>query len=501
MLQRSTLRLMLVCAALATVGGAGAPAAFAADCNHTIFDGAGYRYDFTVRSLNPGGAPPALTDVYGAPLSGGSNGPAESPPGPVKTEGAWNGWGDVYVLPPDGDTASAPAEDMYDGPADACEFRLDGQEIAFPVLQVNGLAVQHRWYVDPGPLHGARILTILRNPATEPKRVALVQGDPTGHNDLGVLEAHGLATSDGSGHFSAKSIWGVSTDSLTVDHDPALAHVWDGPGGALRTSSVRLIGPTLKSLHWQWDVTLPAGQTAAFVSYEIQAAAPSRETTAEVAQGVEQAEARERQSPASLYTGMSAAEIAATMNWPHPNPTAAIAPVGSANAATPVLLDGGGSIAAGGLPQCTATYSWKVDDGAVGSSPQLSHFFSPGWHSATLTVGNDCGGTAQSAQASFLVASGLKLVQVRPNRGIGAAALKLRTLGPGKLTLSGRGVEKQAKRVRAAGVYSLIVRPTGRALRSLVHKGKATVKVTATLRPPGGQPSRLTKTIVLRRVR
>lgn len=500
--RRPNARLLLTCAGLVLALGATAAVpstALAADCNRTIFDGAGYKYDFGIEFQNPGGMPPTLTDVYGAPFDGGSNGPADSPSGPVRTLDAWNGWGGIFVLSPDQSPFAPTAADMYHGSADACEFALGGQEIAFPVLPMKELEVQHRWFVDPGPLHGARILTVLHNPGPAPISVQLVQGDPTGRHKLGELVATVAATSNGGKNFSPSAVWGVSTDDTVVDHDPALAHVWDGLGGQARVEIASLDGA---ALHWVWkEITVPPGGTSAFVSYEIQAAVPGRATAAEVAEAVAQAEAREHQSPASLYIGMSAAEIAGTMNWPHPNPTAAIAPVNGANAAMPVRLDGSGSVGAAGLPQCSASYAWKADDGGTGSTTQLTHFFSPGRHSATLTVGNDCGGTAQSAQVEFQVASGLRLLKVRPNRGIGTAALKLRALGPGRLTLSGKGIEKQAKRATKAGVYSLIVRPTGKALRSLVRKARATVKVIVTLTPPGGRPSRIAKAIVLRRPR
>jgi hypothetical protein len=502
MSRRPHARLLLTCAGLVLALGATVdvpPAALAADCNHTIFDGAGYKYDFGVEFLNPGGMPPAPIDVYGAPRDGGSNGPADSPPGPVRTEDAWSGWGGIFVLSPDQPPFTPTAADMYHGSAAACELALGGQEIAFPVLPMKGLEVQHRWYVDPGPLHGARILTVLHNPGPAPISVQLVQGDPTGQHKLGELVATVAATSDGGDNFSPSAVWGVSTDDTTVDHDPALAHVWDGSGGQARVELASLNGG---ALYWVWKgITVPAGGTSAFVSYEIQAAVPGRATAAEVAEAVAQAEAREHQPLSSLYIGMSAAEIAGTMNWPHPSPTAAIAPVRDVNAATPVSLDGGGSVGAAGLPQCSASYAWKADDGATGSTTQLTRFFSPGRHSATLTVGNDCGGTAQSTQVSFQVAPGLRLLKVRPNRGIGTAALKLRALGPGRLTLAGKGIERQAKRATKAGVYSLIVRPTGKALRSLVRNARATVKATVTLTPAGGRPSRIAKTIVLRRVR
>jgi hypothetical protein len=154
-------------------------------------------------------------------------------------------------------------------------------------------------------------------------------------------------------------------------------------------------------------------------------------------------------------------------------------------------------------PALAADCNRTIFDGAV-----VDHRF-VGRHSpdtplparqAQLAVGNDCGGDTQSTRVEFQVTPGLKLLKVRPNRGIGTAALKLMTLGPGKLTLSGRGVERQAKEVKKAGVYSLIVRPTGRALRSLVRNAKARVRVTAALRPPGAPVSKLSKTILLRRV-
>jgi len=504
---RPNARRLLACAALAWAGtlaaGASPSAALAADCNQRLFDGAGFEYDFETASTNPGANPPTLADVYGSLRDGGSGGPAGVPPSAVKTNDAWDEWGNVYVFQPGADLQHPTVADQYDGPPDACSLALGGQELGFPVVSMHGLEVQHRWYVDPGPLRGARVLTVLRNPGPAPLAVTVLQGDASTHGVLGSGNGTGSrATSDGSNVFSPASAWGVTTDGPATDEDPALAHVWDGAGGAMRVSQVVLgVAKRPEVLYWDWNLTVPAGGTSAFVSYEIEAAAPGRETAAEVAQAVEQAEARERQPLSSLYAGMSAAEIAATMNWPHPNPTTAIAPVARANAAAPVRLDGGGSAGAPGLPQCSPTYSWKADDGAAGSSAQLSHFFAPGRHTATLTVGNDCGGAPQSAKVSFRVASALKLLQVRPNRGIGTAALRLRALGPGRLTLSGKGVERQAKRVKAAGVYSLIVRPTGRALRSLARRAKATVKVTVTLRPPAGRPSKLTKTIVLRRVR
>jgi hypothetical protein len=254
----------------------------------------------------------------------------------------------------------------------------------------------------------------------------------------------------------------------------------------------------VSTFYWDWEVTIPAGTTAALISYEIQSVVPGRESAAEVAAAGAQADAREHQSPASLYVGMSAAEIAGTMNWPHPPANAAIAPVANANAATPVRLDGSGSRSVPGLPQCANSYAWRTDDGATGAGPVLDHVFAAGAHGATLTVDNGCGGS-QSSTISLRVAPGLRLGKLKLNRRGGTGALRVTALGPGKLTLSGKGVRSQTKRLAKAGTVSLVVKPAGKALKALARTGRAKVKAAISLTPKGGRAIRLSKTIVLKR--
>lgn len=486
----------LLCAlagAVALVAGPAAPGAAAESCDRQatpIFDGGGYIYDFAETS-----------EGYGEPVLGGSNGPADVPPGPVATSGAWNFWGDVHIFAPGANLTQPTAGDRYQGP-DTCVFALGGQEIVYPAVPMHGLEVQHRWYVDPGALHGARILTMLRNPGAMPISVTVLEGDASNFDQLGSgPETVSRATSDGTGTFSAASLWGVSTDEgLQTAPDPALAHVWGGPGGAIRASEVVLGNSKGRGvLYWTWNVTVPPGGAAAFISYEIQAAVPGRDKAAEVAQAVAQADARQKQAPASLYIGMSAAEIAATMNWAHPVPTAAIAPVGKPNAAQPLLLDARPSAGAAGLPQCAiASYAWKADDGATGSGSTLPHFFAPGSHSATLSVTNNCGGPAQTAKLAFKVAPGLQLGKLKLNPKAGTGKLTVNALGAGKLILSGKGLKKQAKQLKKAGKAVLTLKPTGKALKALRRKGKAKVRVTASLLPNGGKASKVSKSVTLK---
>lgn len=474
--------------------------ASAADCNHSIFDSGGYLYDFEAVVTNPF----EVHNEYGAPSDGGSNGPAESPPGPVKTEDSWDDWGDVFVYSVGSNFANPTVSDKYLGEKEGCTFTAGGQEIAYPFAAMHGLEVQHRWFVDPGTLHGGRILTVLRNPGAAPAAVDVVQGDASAYDDLGSDSATASrATSDGSNVFSANSLWGVSSDNATTDSDPALAHVWDGAGGAVRANEVVLGGGASEKdvLYWAWkNVTVAPGETKAFISYEIQNADPSRATSLEVAGAVAQAQAREAQPLPSLYTGMSAAEIAGTQNWKRPDPTAAIAPVASANAAKPVVLNGAASIGAAGLSQCTiASYAWKADDGKTGTGPTFSHLFTAGRHKATLTVANNCGGAPQSSEVKFKVAKGFKLGKAKPDPKTGTVKLKVTVLGPGKLTLKGKGIEKRVKSFKKAGKATLTVEAKGKTLAALLSSGTAKAKVTVTFSPKGGKGASQAKTITLKK--
>jgi PKD domain len=497
----SLIRLTLVSAvmALAAVAFAGltASAALGADCNHKVFDGSGYFDDFEATPVNA----PSVQDEYGSVDNGGSNGPVGIPPGPVESEDSYDDWGDVFVYSPFADLLTPTAENKYDGAKEGCSFSLGGQEIVYPVDLMQGLDVQHRWFVDPGPAAGARILTVLHNPGGSPISVTVVQGDPSGYDDLGSdsLTAS-RATSDGSNVFSSASFWGVSSDSATLDEDPALAHVWDGPGGAMRASEVVLgNGNGADVLFWAWkNVTVPPGGTNAFISYEIQQAVPGRSTSTEVSQAVARAQGRETQSFASLYTGMSAAEIAGTLNWAHPQPTATIAAVNKPNAATAVTLNGSGSVAAAGLPQCSLAYAWKADDGATGSTATFSHLFTSGTHHASLTVTNNCGGAPAVSEVAFKVANGFKLGKVKANPKAGTAMIKVKVLGPGTLSLKGKGVKKLVKKVKKAGNVNLIVKPTGKTLKTLTSAGKAKVKITVSLTPNGGKASKQAKSVNLK---
>jgi hypothetical protein len=479
------------------VSGALAPGASAVPCKQKLFDGGGYIFDSYIEAS----IPPGVFDYFGNFDEGGSNGPAGTPPGPVETNDAYDDWGDVYLFSPGADIENPSVDNKYLGGEESC--LAVANEIAFPVTPMFGLQVQHRIYVNPSPSsRGARILNTLHNPSGAPITITVVEGDPNDSGNLGSdsnTTAH--QTSDGSGVFSPNSTWGVTSDNKTltgVDFDPALAHIWDGAGGAIRASEVVLGKPQADDLYYVWkSVTVPPGGTTSLISYEIENAVPSREAAAEAALAASQAQAREGQSLASLYTGMSSAEVAGTLNWPRPVPTAAIAPVKKPNAATKITLTSA-SVEGSGLPQCgLAAYTWTTSDGVTGTGATLKHLFKAGNRSATLTVTNACGGSA-TATVSFKVAKAFKLGKVKANPKKGTATIKVNAQGAGKLTLSGKGLKKQTKTLKKAGKVALAVLPTSKTLGKLAKSGKVKVKATVALKPQGGKAIKLKKGVVLK---
>lgn len=496
--RRLLLTLALAATAM-TVGGVAAPGASAVSCNQELFDGGGYIFD----SYAEGTTPPDIFNYFGNLGEGGSNGPTGTPPGPVSTSDAYDDWGDVYLFSPGAEIENPSVDNKYLGDENSCLEA--GHEIAFPVKPMFGLDVQHRLYVDPSPAsRGARILSTLHNPSGAPITVTVVQGDPKALGNLGSdsnTTAH--QTSDGSGVFSPNSVWGVTSDNKTLvgtDSDPALAHIWDGVGGAIRASEVVLGKPSADDLYYVWkNVTVPAGGTASLISYEIENAVPGRDAAAEAALAANQAQAREGQSLASLYAGMSAAEIGGTLNWRRPVPTAGIAPVKNPNAASKTTLTSS-STESSGVSQCTlAGYAWIADDGATGSGPVFKHLFKPGKHSATLTVTSNCGSTATTT-ASFKVAKPFKFGKVKTNAKKGTATIKVNVLGAGKLTLSGKGLKKQKKSLKKAGKVTLTVKPNGKTQSKLARSGKAKVKAVVAFKPQGGKSLKQKKNVVLKLV-
>lgn len=98
--------------------------------------------------------------------------------------------------------------------------------------------------------------------------------------------------------------------------------------------------------------------------------------------------------------------------------------------------------------------------------------------------------------------------KAKQNVKLAIVILTVEVPGPGKLTLSGKGVAKQAsaprgavisKTAKAAGPVKLKVKPKGATKAKLNATGRATVKVKVTFAPNGGDPSTQKRKVRLRK--
>jgi hypothetical protein len=89
--------------------------------------------------------------------------------------------------------------------------------------------------------------------------------------------------------------------------------------------------------------------------------------------------------------------------------------------------------------------------------------------------------------------------KVSNDKAKGTATLTIRVPEAGKLVVSGDGVKKVTKQVKAAGKVTVTLRATGDALATLDETGKVTVKVTIAYTATGGTPKTKTKTVVLKK--
>jgi hypothetical protein len=122
----------------------------------------------------------------------------------------------------------------------------------------------------------------------------------------------------------------------------------------------------------------------------------------------------------------------------------------------------------------------------------------------------DAGDIAQFRLILQPTSSGLTIGKARQNKRNGTARLPVTVPGPGKLTLSGKGVKARTAAgpaartsVGAAGTVELKIKPKGKTKGKLLsgHKAKVSVKVTfapsATLDHPAGDPTTATTKVKL----
>lgn len=388
------------CAALAAL-----PAGASAEpCGTDVIalDSGGYRWDTPNapatldRTLNPGFA--TLTD------GGGST--SSTPAAPRTTDDSYDSWGTMFV------GGSANGNTYFSSNNDSCVHEDGGRELAFPSLSIGGLQVQRKLYVSASGLPGARLLELVHNPGPSPVTTSVQVGDlASGNNksDLGSDNATAVrASSSGATTLRATDNWMVTSDDATTDTDFALAHVYDGPGGSDHIDFVALAGtdPTPgDNLAYRWNnVAIAPGQTAAFISYEIQQGVADGNTGGEVSAASQRALAYQANPLDQIYAGMSDTEIAAVRNWAKPRPSGAAisAPAKVTDAKSAVLSAGATASSLAGHCQ-GASFAWNFGDGASGSGQSVAHRFAKGARTVTLTVSNSCGESTTVSRAINVV--------------------------------------------------------------------------------------------------
>jgi Ca2+-binding RTX toxin-like protein len=288
-----------------------------ANPGNALFDPQGYQFDI----LQGSATGPDRNEPFAALEDGGSNGPAGNPPGPRSSADSWDDWGALFV---GGDAIS----NLYFSTDDNSCLREDGgRELVFPQTAIGGLLVQRKLFVAASGMPGGRILNLVTNPGLAPVTTSVQVGDTqSGDNEGDLGSDTGTAvrsSSSGDALLTTADLWAVTSDHEvfggTTNHDPALAHVFDGNGGRQRIGFVTLTGtdPTPQdNLAYRWDnVTILPGQTAAFLSFEIQQTVPDANAVAEDANAAAAANAYEAAAPQTIFAGMSEHEVGSVRNW------------------------------------------------------------------------------------------------------------------------------------------------------------------------------------------
>ena len=209
----------------------------------------------------------------------------------------------------DGGTVSRSLNDAYDG---AYFLKINGQffpcfsfgrledggrEISIGSASMSGLSVTRKVFVPAGGGF-ARYLEILSNPTAASQTVTVqVESNLGSDSSTRVVVPPSL---------TANSF--AVTDQQGFCCDPALAHVFEGPGAPTGLSAVQFTNGN-DDIFYRWSVTVPAGGTAIVMHFAVQ-----RGLT-DTAGAQSQAEALVNLTDANALAGMSAAERAQVTNF------------------------------------------------------------------------------------------------------------------------------------------------------------------------------------------
>jgi len=156
------------------------------------------------------------------------------------------------------------------------------------------------------------------------------------------------------------------------------------------------------------------------------------------------------------------------------------------------------------------SFRWREKDRKVARSRSKSiTAHSLGEYRCRVTARNDAGSAPQTSGWYGV----FEVARPKLDLGEGTATLEVTVPGPGKVSLSGKGVVKQPRTIRWAReagsparkvktrTVKLVVKARGKAKRHLQRTGVARVKVKVTFTPAGGAPSPQLKTVKLKKAR
>ena len=307
------IRVFMLSAAAGVIALATPTAASAASCGDDgttkFFNASGTFFDLTE-------TPATLSrdNAFATLYDAGSNGPADSPPGAGAASDSYDSWGALFV------GGAADSDLYYSSNNDSCTLEDGGQEVAFPKLTIHGLQVQRKIYMPLSGIDGARMLNLVTNPGASPVTTSIQIGDTKTADNEGDLgsddETTVTADSSGDDFFDGNDLWAVTNDEplapAATTSDPTLGHVLGGVGGSDPADQAGIIGDNL--LFRYKDVTIPPGETVAYMNWETQTVLTGRDAIAETMAAAGDAQALAANT-SSAYGGMSAAEIAALRNW------------------------------------------------------------------------------------------------------------------------------------------------------------------------------------------
>ena len=501
---RVTVALAAAAAAVLTAGPIAAEAE-AAPCDGTFqYDSEGYVWDFA-SPLNYG---------LGTFYDGGSKGPAGTPPGVRSTIDVYDSWGMLFV----GEETPANAYALKQN--DGCFNEEGGREQVFPKLSIDGLEVQRKVYVSATGLPGARILNVVHNPSAAPRTTSIQVGNSK-EGDVGAFFLGSLGSDDDTAVRSSSqddgAITPADTWAVTSDHSPgpaetnndlALAHVFDGAGGADRVDLATLTDSSYGLLAYGWrDVTIPAGGTVAYLSYEVQRGVAGANGEAEDEAARNAAVAYASNPLTQVYAGMTDAEIASVRNWPRPAPTASISVAGQPTDREPTALSAEVSSASSVPGSCSGiAYAWDLGGGVTAEGPSVRPQLAAGTREVALTVTNSCGGSATTHRAVTVADATAPTASLRAPRAarLGRLRVRLRSSESGRaavrLTRAGRTIARATVSLEAGTSKAVRLRATRRAAAGLARRPGRTIRARLAVRvsDSAGNSVRLARRIRIR---